>query len=65
VFFAVLLIALIGISRMALGVHYLSDVVGGFAAGGMWLAVCITAMGEIYRRRKMRLATRQKSTQAV
>lgn len=51
VFAAVLLIILIGISRMALGVHYLSDVVGGFAAGGIWLGMCIAAMNLWKRRR--------------
>lgn len=44
VFVATLTIVLIGISRMVLGVHYLSDVVGGFIAGGVWLATCIAAV---------------------
>jgi len=39
-----------GFSRMYLGVHYLTDVVGGFAAGACWLAVCISGV-EIARRR--------------
>jgi undecaprenyl-diphosphatase len=39
-----LLVLLIGFSRVYLGVHYFSDVVGGFAAGGVWLSTCITAM---------------------
>src|SRR5580692_10742195 len=33
------LIALIGISRILLGVHYLSDVIGGWAIGITWLGV--------------------------
>ncbi len=36
-----LLIALIGFSRLYLVVHYLSDVLGGYLLGGLWLAVGI------------------------
>lgn len=39
---AVLMALLVGISRVYLTVHYPSDVVGGWAAGLAWLAVCIT-----------------------
>jgi undecaprenyl-diphosphatase len=35
----VVLVALIGISRILLGVHYLSDVVGGWAVGVAWLGL--------------------------
>ena len=38
------LVLLIGFSRMFLGAHWLSDVVGGFAAGACWLGLCITAI---------------------
>ena len=44
-----LLILAIGVSRLYLGVHYFSDVVGGYAAGVLWLATCITGV-EIARR---------------
>ena len=37
-----LLTLVIGMSRVYLGVHYLSDVVAGFAAGLCWLAVCLS-----------------------
>jgi undecaprenyl-diphosphatase len=37
------LIALIGLSRLYLGVHYLSDVLAGYAAGMCWLATCLSA----------------------
>ena len=43
------LIAIIGISRLYLGVHYLSDVVGGYAVGLVWLSLCIWGV-EVARR---------------
>jgi membrane-associated phospholipid phosphatase len=45
------LILLIGFARIYLGVHYLSDVVAGFAAGTLWLTVCITSYQFAERRR--------------
>ncbi len=40
----IVLVILIGFSRLYLGVHYLRDVLAGFAVGGLWLSFCITAM---------------------
>jgi membrane-associated phospholipid phosphatase len=45
------LVLLIGFSRMFLGAHWFSDVVGGFAAGGFWLALSISAIEMVRRRR--------------
>lgn len=42
IFLGALLIGLIGFSRLYLGEHYLSDVLGGFLVGGLWLVVGIT-----------------------
>jgi undecaprenyl-diphosphatase len=53
VFGVALLVLLIGFSRMYLGVHYFSDVIAGFASGGIWLSTLITA-SEILRRRSMK-----------
>lgn len=38
--FAFVLIFLTGVSRVYLGFHYASDVVGGWAAGLVWLLIC-------------------------
>jgi undecaprenyl-diphosphatase len=46
---AALLIVAIGLSRLYLGVHYFSDVVGGYAAGVLWLSACISGL-EVGRR---------------
>jgi membrane-associated phospholipid phosphatase len=40
---AALLVLTIGFSRIALGVHYLSDVIGGFLIGGVWLLLMTAA----------------------
>jgi membrane-associated phospholipid phosphatase len=49
---AAMIVLLIGFSRVYLGAHYVSDVVGGFAAGGAWLSAVITGW-EAMRQRAM------------
>ena len=46
---AAVLILAIGLSRLYLGVHYFSDVVGGYTAGVLWLSACISGV-EVARR---------------
>ena len=46
-----LLLLGIGFTRLFFGVHYLSDVVGGYLAGWAWLAACILATQWLRRSR--------------
>jgi undecaprenyl-diphosphatase len=53
IWLAVVLIALVGFSRIYLGVHYLSDVLAGFLVGALWLLVGISLVeAMIYRRKR-------------
>lgn len=54
---ALLLIALIGMTRIYLGAHFVTDVVGAIVAGTAWLAFCWTAVETL---RKWRRHQRQR-----
>lgn len=45
------LVFLVALSRMYLGAHYLSDVLGAMAAGMAWLALCLTTVETLRRHR--------------
>jgi len=47
---AVFMVALVSFSRVYLGLHYLSDAVGGIAEGVAWLALCFAALHYVRRR---------------
>lgn len=48
-----LIIILIGLSRLYLGVHFLSDVVAGYLIGWFWLNMALFYMRDIRRERKL------------
>lgn len=46
----------IGVSRLALGVHFISDVLGGYVLGGAWLIGSVAAF-EVWREERGRRVT--------
>lgn len=48
--FTTILIFAIGFSRLYLGVHWLTDIVAGYAAGLVWLIACLLAMEMAHNR---------------
>jgi membrane-associated phospholipid phosphatase len=51
---AVLMVALVAVSRMILGAHYLSDVLGAFCEALAWLAIALTGVHAFRQARERR-----------
>jgi membrane-associated phospholipid phosphatase len=49
IFVAVTLVLLVGFSRIALGAHYLTDVLAGMFFGILWLTFCFFALRPLHR----------------
>jgi len=48
---ALAMVATVAVTRMYLGVHYLSDVLAAFAEGVAWLALCLTGIHTYWQHR--------------
>jgi undecaprenyl-diphosphatase len=48
-----LFVLAIGLSRLYLGVHWATDVIGGWVTGFAWLALCLTVR-QVWRQRNQR-----------
>ena len=64
-FFSITLILAIGLSRLYLGVHFLSDVWGGYLLGALWLLIGITISEWLQHRKPLLSFTPTQKTKIV
>ena len=50
----VTMVILVGLSRVYLGVHWVSDIAGGWSAGAVWLVTATVAFDMLMRRKRRR-----------
>jgi undecaprenyl-diphosphatase len=54
---ALTMVVLVGVSRVYLGVHWASDIAGGWSAGAVWLVAAVVAFEMLLRLRQRRRGT--------
>jgi undecaprenyl-diphosphatase len=62
---ALTMVVLVGLSRVYLGVHWASDIAGGWSAGTVWLSSAVTAFEMLLRLRQRRRGGAPTSPSAI